>query len=344
MAVQDIKDYVELGEPSGRGNVLAIQPFVRPADYTSEGAFSLRMNGYLDEARQRGWVTDRTVAVFPEYVGAWLVALGEGVGVYRAKSVASAMGALARAHPVGFIGRWLGAGARDRTRAALFRLKAEQMAAVYQATFSTLARTYAVSIVAGSIVLPAPTLVGGRLEAGEGPLTNVAVVYRSDGAAVALSRKVYPTADEVGWIAPGRLEDLPVVNTGSGRMGVLVCADAWYPEPYRVLEEKGAEIVAVPSFLPGDDVWGRPWRGYSGQPAPDDVDAGDVDVIDEGEAWVKYGMIGRIDASGATCGVNVFLRGSLWDLGSDGCTMVVLDEDTYRTERVAGAALVTVWL
>ena len=129
MAVQDIKDYVELGEPSGRGNVLAIQPFVRPADYTSEGAFSLRMNGYLDEARQRGWGTDRTVAVFPEYVGAWLVAVGERPNVHRAKTVTQAMGALARAHPVAFTSRWLSAGARDRARAALFRFKAEEMSA-----------------------------------------------------------------------------------------------------------------------------------------------------------------------------------------------------------------------
>jgi len=344
MAVQDIKDSVELGKPSLRGNVVAVQPYVRPTDYITASAFSLKMNGYLDEARQRRWLSERTVVVFPEYVGAWLVAVGERPGVHRATTVASAMGALARAHPLAFTRHWLRAGARDRARAALFRLKAEEMAAAYEATFSALARTYGVTIVAGSIILPAPRLEGGRLVAGTGPLANVAVVYRSDGAAVGLSRKVYPTAEEAAFIAPGRVEDIPVLNTGCGKMGVLVCADAWYPEPYEVLRSKGAEIVAVVSYSPGDDAWSRPWRGYSGHPAPEDVDPADVDVLDEGDAWVKYGMVGRIDSCGAPWGVQVSLRGRLWDLGSDGTTMVVLGDDTYRTDRVDGAALVNAWL
>jgi predicted amidohydrolase len=344
LSTQDIRDIVELGEPGQRGNLLGIQPYMRPADYLSAESFSLRLNTYLDAAQQRGWLTDHTVVVFPEYLGAWLVAVGEGPRVHRADDVGTAMRSLAMAHPLAWLGRWLGARARDRSRAALFALKAEEMTAAYQSTFSLLARTYGITIVAGSILLPSPRLEGGRLVSGKGPLANVSAVYRFDGAAVGLSRKVYPTADEVPFVAPGKLSDLPVLNTPCGKMGVLVCADSWYPAPYQVLRSKGAEIVVVVSFTPGDGAWDRPWAGYSGQAAPDDVDPAHVGALTEGEAWVRYAMIGRIDSSEATYGMNVFLRGRLWDLGSDGCAMVVRGEETYQLERVNGAALVNCWL
>jgi len=341
---QEIRDLVHLGEPSARGNLLAIQPYLRPADYDSTESYSLRLNSYLDAARQLDCLSDRTVVIFPEYVGTWLVAAGEGPRVQRAKSVGAAMRALARAHHLAWAAKWVAAKASDRSMAAIFSLKAEQMASIYQATFSLLTRTYGVTIVAGSIVLPSPRLEGGVLVAGKGPLENVSAVYRYDGAAVALARKAFPTADEAPFTSAGKVSEVPVLNTPCGRMGVLICADSWYPAPYEVLRQKGADIVAVVSYLPGDDSWNRLWAGYSGQSPPDDVDPGDVGVLTEAEAWVKYGMVGRIDSCGATYGVNVFLRGQFWDLGSDGCTQVVRGEETYQTERVEGAALVSTWL
>ncbi len=344
MSSQEIKDFVDLGKPGVRGNLLAVQPFMRPADYSSTESFSLRVNTYLDAARQRGWLSDRTVVVFPEYLGTWLVATGEGPAVYRATSARAAMSALAKAHPIGWAAKRLASKAQDRSTAAIYALKAEAMTAVYQATFSLLARTYGVTIVAGSILLPSPRLERGSLVAGKGPLASVSVIYRYDGAAVGLVRKVFPTADELPFVSGGKLSDIPVLNTPCGKMGVLVCADSWYPGPYDVLRSKGAEIVAVISYLSGDGSWDKPWAGYSGRPAPDDVDPADVGTLTEAEAWVKYGMIGRIDSCGATWGVNVFLRGRFWDLGSDGCTQVVRGEETYQMERVNGASLVNTWL
>jgi hypothetical protein len=223
----------------------------------------------------------------------------------------------------------------------VFALKARRMAEVYQRVFAELARIYRVTIVAGSILLPEPRLQDGVLVAGRGPLANVSVVYRYDGAAVALSRKVFPTAMELPFVAPGRMEELPVLNTGAGRLGVLVCTDSWYPDVYHHLRARRVEIVAVPSCWEPADLWDDPWRGYSGAPGPEDVAPQDVGQLSQREACAKYGMAGRIASCGASAGVNVYLRGGLWDLEFGGEAIVYREGEVRRLD---GAALVNVWL
>ncbi len=49
---------------------------------------------------------------------------------------------------------------------------------------------------------------------------------------------------------PGR--ELPVFDTPLGRIGVLICYDAWFPEAARALALKGAQILCIPSNAPDD--------------------------------------------------------------------------------------------
>lgn len=44
------------------------------------------------------------------------------------------------------------------------------------------------------------------------------------------------------WIMK-RGDDLPVFDLDFGRIGILICYDGYFPEPYRVLSLKGAEII-----------------------------------------------------------------------------------------------------
>lgn len=77
---------------------------------------------------------------------------------------------------------------------------------------------------------------------------------------------------------------------------------------------------------------------------PDDVDPKDVGRLTEGQAWLKYSLPGRLRSSGANWGLTVFLRGALWDLGSDGHTIVVDGPAVTEAKHVSGAALVNCWL
>ncbi len=44
----------------------------------------LKFHAYLENARRQGLLNERTVVVFPEHVGTWLVASGEKPEVYAA--------------------------------------------------------------------------------------------------------------------------------------------------------------------------------------------------------------------------------------------------------------------
>ncbi len=79
-----------LGEDTGSGNLLGIQPYMTPADYASEERFHEKLDGYLRRGHEAGFVGEKTVVVFPEYLGAWLVAIGEKESVRSARTVAEA--------------------------------------------------------------------------------------------------------------------------------------------------------------------------------------------------------------------------------------------------------------
>jgi hypothetical protein len=340
-----LQEVVAHGTNGHRGNLLGIQPFMVPHDYASEETFYAKMDGYLGVALGRGWLDERTIVVLPEHVGTWLVAAGERARIYQASSVAVAMQTLVLSHPLSFASVLSFAKAKDVVKYGLFRMKAACMAETYQRVFSGLARTHAVTIVAGSIVLLSPEVSRGKLVIGDGELYNVSVVYGPDGSAHRdLVRKAFPIGAELPFTAPASVADLPVCDTPAGRLGVLICADSWYPPAYEVMTAKQADLVAVPSYLAPDGIWEQRWRGYDGAPAPADVDARDVAGITEGAAWLKYALAGRLAGVGITHGINVFLRGKLWDLGSDGHTIVVRGRTVVEAKHVAGAAIVNSWL
>jgi predicted amidohydrolase len=344
-----IRQILSVGENNGRGNVVGVQPHMTPWDYASEEQFYAKLAGYLEVARRAGWLNEKTILVFPEYIGTWLVAAGEKRAVYLAGTLTKAMQTLVLSNLLPFAQVWLSAGlkaqAEDKVKFSLFRLKASRMADIYQAVFSRLAREFQVTIVAGSIVLPSPRVEQGTLKIGQGPLTNCSLVYRPDGSAYRqVVRKVFPTRDEQPFTAAALLSELPLFETPAGRMALLICADSWYPATYETIRAGAPELVVVPSYLAPDNIWSAPWEGYNGAPAPGDVDIRDVGRLTEGEAWLKYGLAGRLMSSGARWGMNVFLRGRIWDLGSDGRTVVVHGGQVTTAQRVQGAVLTNLWL
>jgi predicted amidohydrolase len=338
-------DVMECGTDTGRGNLLGVQPVLAANDYASEEIFHVRLDGYMTEARARGWLSERTVVVFPEHVGTWLAASGAHEAVFAAPTIARAMRTLIFRNPLAFGAALLAGREKDQTSAALFRMRAKTMARIYQAVFSRLARDYSVTVVAGSLVLPAPCVDNGRIMVGSGLLYNTCAVFGPDGRAYShLVRKVYPVTDELAFTSPAPLINLPTFDTPAGRLGVLICADCWYPAPYDTLRAASAELIAVPSFVMGSNSWDRPWQGYDGAPTPEDVDPTDVRTLTEGQAWRKYALAGRMARSGARYAVNVFLRGGPWDLGGDsGVATGIRGEDLVEAGR-DGAALVNVWL
>jgi hypothetical protein len=137
-----------------------------------------------------------------------------------------------------------------------------------------------------------------------------------------------------------------VFETPAGRLGVLICADSWYPQAYVPLKEHEISLLAVPSYdVFGMQKWNQAWLGYDGWQSPADIAHDDVMKITEAQAWAKYSLAGRIRSSGAPYGMNVFLRGKLWDqdLGGRPATLVS-GNDVFVEEQTQKAAILSLWL
>jgi len=91
-------------------------------------------------------------------------------------------------------------------------------------------------------------IVGGILEREGDRLYNSAVVIGADY--FGRYRKTHLWDSEKLLYEPGR--ELPVFDTPLGKIGVLICYDAWFPEAARALAMKGAEILCIPSNAPDD--------------------------------------------------------------------------------------------
>lgn len=333
-----------LGTNRQRGNLLGLQPRLSTSDYGSAGRLYARIDTMLQAAAAHGLLTPRTIAVLPEYFGTWLIAEGAPLATLYAQTISTAMAPLILTNLPAFLEQ-RSAHPQNALQSALFRSRAAQMAASYHAIASRLARRHGITLVAGSIVLPGPHIEQGVLAIGEGPLVNMVAVYRPDGCAFPqITPKIFPIDAELGFTAPGKLAELPVYDTAAGPLGVLVCADSWYPQCYAALRSSGAELLAVPSYLSPAGVWNQPWGGYNGGTPPADIDPHDIGRISEGQAWQTYALAGRAHAAGFRAGVNVFLRGRFWEMSADGRSVGVAGDQIVLASKADSAALLNVWL
>jgi Carbon-nitrogen hydrolase len=338
-------DWQQFGEDSGKGNIVSIQPYMFTWDYASEKSFYDALNGYLRDARLKGWLRPNTIVSFPEYLGTWLVLAGEKKAVFAAPTIQKAMDIMAVSDLTNYLPELITSKARDKSEAALFRMKGKEMASLYQHVFSGLARQYGVTIVAGSIVLPDPAIMGDSLVVSDGALFNVTVVYKPDGRPEKnIVRKAYPVAEELPFTCNESAGNIPVYQTAAGKMAILICADSWYAPCYKNAMAQKVDFIIVPSYVEGDGAFKQPWPGYSGFANPNDVDTTDIGKITILDGWVKYALPGKMKQAGIQNGIITYLHGKFWNLGSDAHLVLVKGGQPVVKQPEADAAVVNLWL
>lgn len=335
---------VDQGTPADRGNLLGIQPELFPTDYQSPERLHRKLAAYLQTARDQGFLNAKTVVVLPEHIGTWLMVGGEKDELYQATSLKDAMNWLAVSNPLAFIQALVSAQGDSRLDDAYLRMKAERMAHDYQALFGGLAKEFGITLVAGSIVLPEPSVSDGELKIGRGALYNSSLVFGSDGRPIGQpQRQRHPVFEQRDVLGADRPTAVQVIDTPAGRLGVLIGSDSWYPLHYRQLNEQGAQLIAVPAFIIGRDTWDKPWSGYKGLSTPSEVSLKPGEVS-EGQAWHRLTLTGQLPISQARGGVSVFLRGQFWDSGSAGQSFISHDGQHFSDGNARGARLLNLWL
>lgn len=309
--LSDLRSQValDLGEPGPRGNLLGIQPELFAADYQSLGRLRLKLAAYLDHARDRGMLSERTVVVLPEHIGTWLLAVGEKEELYRASERRQALYWLAASNPVDFLGALFAAKGDTRLDDALLRTKAKAMARDYQQLFGDLARDYGITLVAGSIVLPEPRVELGRLEVGRGPLYNVSLVFDQAGNPLGQPQRHLFNADTLSTTAPSALQ---VLDTPAGKLGVLLGGDASQLSGEKTAGNERAELLVMPSDL----------ENHS-----DDAQLNE-----------------QLQANGIRAGLKVHLRGRLWERSGQPQALAFDAGQPSRSASDRGAQLINLWL
>lgn len=335
---------VDQGTPADRGNLLGIQPELFPTDYQSPERLHRKLAAYLQTARDQGFLNAKTVVVLPEHIGTWLMVGGEKDELYQATSLKEAMNWLAVSNPLAFIQALVSAQGDSRLDDAYLRMKAERMAHDYQALFGGLAKEFGITLVAGSIVLPEPSVSDGELKIGRGALYNSSLVFGSDGRPIGQpERQRHPVFEQRDVLGADRPTAVQVIDTPAGRLGVLIGSDSWYPLHYRQLNDQGAQLIAVPAFIIGRDTWDKPWSGYKGLSTPSEVSLKPGEVS-EGQAWHRLTLTGQLPISQARGGVSVFLRGQFWDRGSAGQSFISHNGQHFPDGNARGARLLNLWL
>jgi predicted amidohydrolase len=129
-------------------------------------------------------------------------------------------------------------------------------AAPIQRRLSVLARQHAVALIAGGFPEQSPEA--------ERPF-NTCLVYSASGELVASYRKIHlfdvelPDGTALCESRDTRPGDSPVVTEVAGfSVGLSICYDLRFPELYRALVSRGAEVLVVPAaftLLTGKDHW-----------------------------------------------------------------------------------------
>jgi predicted amidohydrolase len=335
---------VDQGAPADRGNLLGIQPELFPTDYQSPERLHRKLAAYLQTARDQGFLNDKTVVVLPEHIGTWLMINDEKDELYQAATLKEAMNWLAASNPVAFIRALVSAQGDNRFDDAYLRMKADRMARAYQALFGGLAKEFGITLVAGSIVLPEPSVSEGELKIGSGALYNASLVFGSDGRPIGQpQRQRHPVFEQKDVLGAAPPDTSHIIDTPAGRLGVLIGSDSWYPEHYRQLNDLGAQLIAVPAFIIGRDTWDKPWGGYKGLSTPSEVSLKPGEVS-EGQAWHRLTLISQLPMSQARGGVSVFLRGQFWDSGSAGQSFISHNGQQFPDGEARGARLLNLWL
>lgn len=290
-------------------NIVGIQPHMVVTDYFNASIYEEKIRQYFMAAVNNGFIKKNTVTVYPEYIGTWLLLLGEKHIIADQSTLKGALNTLLFSNVFDYLLGIIKTGDEaNKEASAIFRMKAKAMLNVYQETFGRLAEDTRSYIVAGSIVLPDPTVVDGIIYIDlNGPLYNASFIFGPDGKVVGEPiRKVFPGNDEADFLTAGPKDSFQVFDLPIGRTTVLVCTDSHRASGYKSLIDKTTEVVLVASYCNGEHAlsskWGTDPDGH----------------LQKKSMPNSLNRTNLLEFPPNQVGINVFLHGDLWDLHYDG--------------------------
>ena len=276
-------------------------------------------NAFGVEGNELNWTRDRNqqeIIVFPELIGAWLVALNEKPFVFWIPSRLLAFIFIALSNMVSFVRFfiaeiWIYFSVMKRlsnvlnfevwegiVERSVFKLKSHVMFDVYVSIFSEIARKRKAYVVAGSIYLPKIVFNERWKRVTSEGLYNQSIVFDPRGNICHISIKQHPSEEEDMIVTNSKHEEANTFHIeGFGKVAVLICNDSWYPSCYPETTQDVPSLIVIPSFSAPSTLWNNSWQGHQlNFPLPLDSDElnGHVNKTSLSQMWKEDGSGNRI--------------------------------------------------
>jgi hypothetical protein len=237
-----------------KGYFLGIAPYLIGEDYRSEDYLYWKLKAYFDYAKgEEVFLADRSVLTFPEHIGTWNVFMGEEESLLHCQTIMEAMEDMRIKHIVRYMWEYLfeRSYSVDRKMETVFRMKGFQMATSYQNIFSRLASEYRVGIVAGSILLPQPKVIEGKITVTDGPIENVSFFFHSDGSVDPQIKRMKVAIEDK------ETNSNPIFYTQIGNLSIHFNGENWN-EQYDETDVMPS-LLAIPGLSMTELAWSDEW-------------------------------------------------------------------------------------
>ncbi len=280
----------------------AVQTKLEPQAYETPKAFAAWIFEQTTKAVATREVGQPALVAFPELIGLPLLFFLK----QRTKAVTVQEAALELLRQSWLEGLKLGW--RHPSLSNLILPKAVQLHMVMLEAFSKAAQVHNTYIVAGSSFLPFVDREAALgLHLADTRVQNVSYFFAPNGHLISRTAKIHLTKgleSRLG-LLPARLEDWTPTQTKLGKVGTLICYDAFFDSSVAKADATGTQILVQPSAN------AAAWLGaWSANPS-----------LIEGQEWVARGAITRIQGcEHIKVVLNPMLVGKLFELEFEGCS------------------------
>jgi hypothetical protein len=309
-----------IGTDKNYANMVAIQPYMIPADYSSETRFYEKLESYIIKAKRSGFLKERTTIIFPDHIGTPLYLIDERREVYTSKTIDDMFSNLnSTKYPN--LKRTNFTTKTDLTKYLLDE-KSNLVKDTYISTFSKLALFYKVNILAGSIVLPISSLSNGELNFIEKDRKVYGFMFDNKGKITQKVERKFLYSFETDFLIPGKPPEEGLVVPGiPNKMAVLFSGDTLLPISYtRIIQV--TDLWVSPVFKLSTENMDYSKIEISGEiqnPTKSNYKESDS-LLTNRELWNKFSTPGRHASTSSKSYLQVFLNGEFYDFKLDSWT------------------------
>jgi len=311
-----------IGTDKNYANMVAIQPYMIPADYSTETRFYEKLESYIIKAKRSGFLKDRTTIIFPDHIGTPLYLIDERREVYTSKTLDDMFSNLNSTKYPNL--KRTNFTTKIELTKYLLDEKSKLVKDTYISTFSKLALFYKVNILAGSIVLPISSLSNGELKFIENDRKVYGFMFDNKGKITQKVERKYLYSFETEFLIPGKPPEEGLVVPGiPNKMAVLFSGDTLLPVSYtRIIQV--TDLWVSPVFKLTNENMDYSKLEISGEiqnPSKSTFKESDS-LLTSRELWNKFSTPGRHASTSSKSYLQVFLNGEFYDykLDSWSCT------------------------